>query len=224
VPRSAAANEQIRAAQRAAILAAAGPVFAQRGLAATMDEVADAAGVSHGLAYRYFAGKAELFRALAEDALTRAPDGPGAPEMAGTPGQRLARVIRILVANRRDNPETFQLLSHVLSDPAAPLDLLALAERRGRQFREMLRTLIVDGQASGEVVADDPDQLVTVITACLDGLGRVTPTQQPGHSKASFPDAAIVLRMVIKAGGGAGGEHARPRQHTGRPDREEPAP
>lgn len=215
MPRSAAANEQIRAAQRAAILAAAGPVFARRGLAATMDEVADAAGVSHGLAYRYFAGKAELFRALAEEALTRVPDRPGAPEAAGTPGERLAAVIRALVANRRDHPEMFQLLAQVLSDPAAPPDLLELAQRRGRQFRDLLRTLIVEGQASGELAGDDPDQLVTAVTACLDGLSRITPPQQqPGRSTAGFPDAGIVLRMVIKPGEEPGAP----------PERGEPAP
>jgi AcrR family transcriptional regulator len=120
MPRSAAENERIRASQRTAILAAARAVFARRGLAATIDEVAVAAGVSHGLAYRYFASKAELFRALAQEALTRSADGPDAPVVTGTPGERLSRVIRVLVDNRRDHPETFQLLQHVLTDPSAP--------------------------------------------------------------------------------------------------------
>jgi AcrR family transcriptional regulator len=194
MPRSPAANEQIRASQRAGILAAARTVFARRGLTATIDEVAAAAGVSHGLAYRYFASKAELFRALAEDALTqRPPAGPGAADMTATPGERLGQVLRIMMANRRDHPETFQLLQHVLTDPSAPRDLLVLAQRRGAEFQDRLRALIVQGQATGEVTGDDPDQLVTAIAACLDGLGRIA---RPGAG-ASFPAAEIVLRMVL---------------------------
>jgi AcrR family transcriptional regulator len=207
VPRSPADNERIRATQRAGILAAARTVFARRGLAATIDEVAAAAGVSHGLAYRYFGSKAELFRALAEEALTRPPDGPDAAQAAAAPGERLSHVIRALVANRRDHPETFQLLDHVLADPAVPPDLLALAERRGREFRQALRALIVEGQASGEVAGDDPDQLVTVICACLDGLGRIT-GPRPGGRGAGFPSTEIVLRIVMKPGQGAGGRAA----------------
>jgi AcrR family transcriptional regulator len=194
LPRSAAANERIRAAQRAAILAAARTVFARRGLAATMGEVASAAGVSHGLAYRYFAGKAQLFRALAQDVLTQTVEGPSLRDTPGTAGERLARVVSALVGNRRDHPETFLLLHHVLSDPATPSDLLALGQQRGLEFRRALRRLITDGQASGEVAGDDPDQLVTAVTACLDGLGRLA--LSGSGQVTGFPDPAIVLRML----------------------------
>jgi len=202
VPRSAAENERIRSAQRAAILEAARMVFARRGLSATMDDVAAAAGVSHGLAYRYFAGKADLFRALAQEMLARTAEGPDPDELPGTPGRRLARVVAALVLNRRDHPETFLLLHQVLSDPTTPHDLLALAEQRGREFRRVLRRLIADGQASGEVAGDDPDQLVTAVTACLDGLGRLALTH--AGRKGAFPDSAIVLRMLLVPAAAAG--------------------
>jgi len=216
VPRSEEENERIRAAQQMAILAAARTVFARRGLAATIDEVAAAAGVSHGLAYRYFASKAELFRALAEEALTAGTGAPDPADGTRTPGERVSYVLRALVANRRDHPETFQLLSHVLADPSVPADLMALAERRGREFRSRLRELITAGQASGEVADDDPDQLVTVIAACLDGLGRLTQPRR-GLGDAAFPSAEIVLRMVMKPGWAAGvGGAERNRQGSGR--------
>ena len=203
MPRSAADNERIRASQRAAILDAGRTVFARRGLAATMDDVAEAAGISHGLAYRYFASKADLFRALAQDALTRSPAEPAAGVPDTTPGERVARVVGALVDNRRDHPETYQLLAHVLSDPAAPRDLLVLAERRGQEFRRRLRQLIIDGQASGEVVGDEPDQLVTAIAACLDGLGRMA-LGRPAQGGTSLPSAAIILRMIMTSAGPAG--------------------
>jgi hypothetical protein len=36
-------------------------------------------------------------------------------------------------------------------------------------LQEVMRHLIVEAQATGEVVTEDPDQLMMVITACLDG-------------------------------------------------------
>ncbi len=192
MPRTEATNQRIRDAQRARILEGASAVFARRGLTATMDEVAAAAGVSHGLAYRYFAGKDELFRALAEEALTRVPNGPHVQEMAGTPGERLHRLISTLLRTRREHPELFLLLNHVLGDRDTPGDLLELAQRRARQFRGTLRQLMVEGQATGEVARDDPDQLVAVVTACLDGLGRLALVQSASH----FPDVEIVMRLL----------------------------
>ncbi|HXT37750.1 MAG TPA: helix-turn-helix domain-containing protein, partial [Chloroflexota bacterium] len=69
MPRTAAANQQIRDAQRARIVEAAWTVFAQKGRATTMADVAAAAGVSYGLAYRYFASKEALYQALIEESL-----------------------------------------------------------------------------------------------------------------------------------------------------------
>src|SRR5215470_18665509 len=69
VPRTGDENQRIRDEQRARILEGAREVFARRGMAATMAEVAAAAGVSQGLAYRYFASKDELYRALVREAL-----------------------------------------------------------------------------------------------------------------------------------------------------------
>ncbi len=193
MPRTAAANRRIRDEQRTRILAGARQVFARRGLAATMAEVAAAAGVSQGLAYRYFAGKDELFRAMLHDAMAAGGPEEAGAGLAGTPGERLAALVGALLARRRDQPELFQLLHHVLADPDAPADLLALVERRGREFRALVRRLVVAGQAGGEVVPGDPDQLVTALTACLEGLSRPGTVAGGAH----FPDPAVVLRLVM---------------------------
>ncbi|HEV2920825.1 MAG TPA: helix-turn-helix domain-containing protein, partial [Actinomycetota bacterium] len=56
---------QRRQQTRARLLDAAGQVFARRGFhAATVDEVADAAGYTKGAVYSNFANKEELFLAL----------------------------------------------------------------------------------------------------------------------------------------------------------------
>ena len=193
VPRTEAANQRIRTEQRVNILDGARTVFARKGLAATMAEVAAAAGISQGLAYRYFANKDELFRALVEDAM-QSSEAPSILEMPGTPGARLSFLVWAFVKSRREHPEFFQLLDHVMSDPATPADLVELVHGRGRRFMETLRQLIVEGQATAEVAGDDPDQLMTAVVACLDGLGRFA-ARDPERT-SYFPDAEIVMRML----------------------------
>jgi AcrR family transcriptional regulator len=57
---------------RAAVLEAGHQVYVQRGYYGTrVDDIADAAGVSHGVFYRYFKNKDELFRLLAAQAARR---------------------------------------------------------------------------------------------------------------------------------------------------------
>src|SRR5712664_2683066 len=118
-----AANQRLRETQRAKILDGARNIFARKGKAATMAEVAEAAGVSQGLAYRYFANKEEIFRELIDQALQ---SGLASPQrilqMPGTPGERLVFLVSRLIEGRRERPEFHQLFDQVLSDEAAPND------------------------------------------------------------------------------------------------------
>src|SRR5215468_10032538 len=101
MPRTEADNERVRDEQRARILDGARAVFARRGMAATMAEVAAAAGVSQGLAYRYFASKDELFRALVAEAMLSS-DLPEA--MSDAPSASLEFLVSRLLEVRRDHP------------------------------------------------------------------------------------------------------------------------
>src|SRR5229473_589037 len=112
MPRPEEANQRIREEQRAKILDGARKVFARKGLAATMADVAAEAVVSQGLAYR-----------------------------------------------------------------------------------DVMRQLIVEGQAAGEVAEGDPDQMVIVVLACLDGLSRLV-LWDSEQVKKHFPDAGLLLRML----------------------------
>src|SRR5215471_13422349 len=141
VPRTEEANQQVREAQRGRIFAAATRVFAEKGLAATMAEIAEAAGVSQGLAYRYFASKDELIRAIVAEAMRAAPDTDPRIESLTAPGQRIDALIGTIVEARRTRRELFQLMHHVATDPETPEDLLALMRRRGGAFVKVLRQL-----------------------------------------------------------------------------------
>src|ERR1044072_9867057 len=77
----------------AAVLAAAGQVFAQRGYeGATMLDVAQAAGFSKAGVYHYFASKEHLLHGLLQGSLQQVVDDLAAadPGEAADPGDRLA--------------------------------------------------------------------------------------------------------------------------------------
>jgi AcrR family transcriptional regulator len=183
--------------QRNNILEAARRVFARKGKAATMADVAQAAGVSQGLAYRYFAGKEQIYRELVAQAVQQAglATTPPPDESSATPGRRLARLITQLVEYRRDHLEIFQLLDQVLNADQAQDEVTQEIRRRGERFVAELRQLIVEGQATGEVAPGDPDQLVIAVIATLDGLVRFG-LHYPEQFQRLCPDASIILRML----------------------------
>jgi AcrR family transcriptional regulator len=195
MPRSDAENERRRERQRANILDAAMRVFAHSGPSASMVEIAAAAGISQGLAYRYFASKEEIYYALVARAVQGGlSEAEIAPMTSGAPWQRLAALLSRIVEARREHPEFFQLLYHVLGDNAAPAELRAQMSERGQFFVGAVRRLIVEGQAVGEIAEGDPDQLVLALMAYLDGLTRLS-LYAPERLSAHFPDVEIVLRL-----------------------------
>ena len=195
MPRTEAENQRLRERQRANILDAALRVFARSGPSASMSEIADAAGVSQGLAYRYFASKEEIYFALVARAMQ---DGLSEPEiarlMSGSPWERLEALLSRIVNVRREHPEFFQLLYHVLSDDAVPTELRAQMNERGMFLASELHKLIVEGQAAGEIARGDPYQLVVALLAYLDGLTRIS-LYDPQRFKEHFPDASIIMRI-----------------------------
>ena len=195
MPRSEEANQRIREEQRAKILDGARKVFARKGMAATMAEVAAEASVSQGLAYRYFASKEALFHELVEQSVQSGIARiQRILQMQGTPGERLDFLISMAWEGRRENPEIYQLLYQVLDDEATSSAIRELIGRQGQAYQDVMRQLIVEGQATGEVAEGDPDQLVIVVLACLDGLTRLA-LRDPERVKGNFPDNRIILRI-----------------------------
>jgi AcrR family transcriptional regulator len=197
MPRSEEVNQAIRGEARERILQAAKRVFAKRGPAATMSQVAEEAGISQGLAYRYFDSKEEILATLVKQA---AESGGGfsarMERIPGTPGERLYAVISSVLEARRREPEFYQLLYQVLTDYKTPNELRVVVRKGGDVMQAEMRKLIVEGQATGEIAKDDPDKLLGAVMACLDGLSRAMLTLGPEEARASIPDASIVARML----------------------------
>ncbi len=197
MPRTEAVYQQIRQEQRQKILNAAKVVFAKRGRSATMADVASEAGVSQGLAYRYFASKNEILASLVKDTMESA----GAyneiiKKLPGTPAERLDQIITRLLELRRERPGYYQLVYQLIGDEETPEDLREMVTRQGKVLQKEMRKLIVEGQASGEIAEDNPDHLLEAIMACIEGLWRRMTFSDPEISGENLPDPKIILRML----------------------------
>lgn len=197
MPRTPEANQRIREAQRAKILESARRVFARKGMEATITDIASEAQISLGLAYRYWASKEAILSELVKQTVPDVSAGlQKLMELPGMPGERLATLISGIVGARgqRESLEVHQLLLQALAADALPEELRELLGKRYQMLLATMRQLIVEGQATGEVAPGDPDQLVAVVSACLDGLTRWA-LRDPEQFRTSVPDARIVLRL-----------------------------
>jgi AcrR family transcriptional regulator len=90
---------------RLRILEAAEVVFAARGVAAPIDEVAERAGVGVGTLYRHFPNKEALFEAIVLTRLEELARAASAPPGAGDPGEEFFSFLRQFagkVSNKHD--------------------------------------------------------------------------------------------------------------------------
>ena len=189
-------NEQMRTETIKKILESASTVFAAKGRAATMADIAEKAQISQGLAYHYFKSKEEIYATLIKQ-VAKADGGPvqRVNKVQGTPGQRLTLLITNMLEASRQNPGISQIMYNALEDETTPADLKALVQRNGQELQGIIRQLIVDGQATGEVVKDDPDQLLVTLLAFVYGLMRRATLLDPKDAKFNFPDAKVILRI-----------------------------
>jgi AcrR family transcriptional regulator len=196
VPRTEKANQQIREETTDKILNAARRVFARKGSAGTMAEVAAEADVSQGLAYRYFPSKEAIFLVLVRQLVRPAEELRAiVQQMPGTSSDRLKRIVTAMLERRRKDPEFYQFFYQAMTSDSLPADLRVQIKEQGLSMREIIRGLVVGGQATGEIANDDPDKLVSALLACVDGLSRVAQLS-PADVEKQMPDAGIILRML----------------------------
>ncbi len=175
-----------RAETRARLLDAAVRVFVERGIAAaSVDEIAEAAGFSRGALYSNFADKDALVLALLErtshesekevdDLLAAHPD----------PDDFIRATQAMLVApNRRDGMHhpvlSIELMLYALRNPAArPL----LKARLDRAESAIVRVVEASAENLGLAPADNRRAIAAMVVAMDDGFGlhaMIDPTRDP---------------------------------------------
>ncbi|PRX46627.1 TetR family transcriptional regulator [Prauserella shujinwangii] len=184
-------------AHRAAILGAARAVFAERGYArATIREIAQRAGVTHGLVMRHFTSKERLFVA----AMPGAPDlvelVPGPPD---TLPDRIARAFVDRMERSGGNDPFLALLRSAASDEETATRLYdAMRETSTEAYRTVL---------SGPGVEERVDLLAAHLIGVTFGryvvrggpLARMSPDRLAEH-------LARTLRCILFQPGGKGAD------------------
>jgi TetR/AcrR family transcriptional repressor of mexCD-oprJ operon len=150
----------------AAILGGAARIFAVQGEQASMNDVADAAGVARATVYRYFPNRETLLAELAHTAVSDV-DGRLASARIDEvePDEGIARAVRALV----DVGDSFVLLARerLRSDP----------ERFEHGLTQPLRRLFERGQASGDIRKDITSaRLTESLIGLIVGVLTSTPT------------------------------------------------
>jgi AcrR family transcriptional regulator len=165
-----------QARTRADLLATAAGVFARRGYnGASVEEIAEQAGYSHGAVYSNFAGKADLFLAVFEDYMAER-----ARELAATqvdldpdvPLEARARALadqwmRRFAADRESFVLHMEFIAHAGRDP----ELAGRFGTRSASLREAVSQYIAAYQKEEEVALSmSPDDLALVMRALGIGL------------------------------------------------------
>lgn len=130
-----AKQHRLRAPERRGkILEAALGVFSERGYAASMGEIADAAGITRTVLYYYFPAKKDLFIAVIESLVTQVVKHVAPVAMAASTHEQRARaVVAALIGFAHDNPRAWRIL--FTREDADPEVIEVLAE-----MEEMART------------------------------------------------------------------------------------
>lgn len=101
-------------------------------------------------------------------------------------------------------PDFYQFLYQVRADESLAPGLREVVNTSGKVIQKEIRRLIVEGQATGEIAKDDPDQLMAALMAVIDGVVKWAPLYK-AESNDPFPSAEIILRLLRPDNG----DHAR---------------
>lgn len=201
MPRVSEAHKERR---RQAILNAAMEVFIGKGYqVATINDIAQRAGLSVGALYRYFPTKGEIMLALVHERLGRAPElFTRLTEGAGDPWERLERCLELFTtALRVRHPGTGRLLLVTLAEAVQHGEVRQGLHDRFAGLSEYLADIITEGIASGLFRPDvDPRTLATLLLSAADGVAVYWVTGAPGFDLQGLRQTwRAILRSYLMA-------------------------
>ena len=140
---------------RARLLEVADQVFTERGVGASTEEVARAAGVGIGTVFRHFPTKEALLAAVLAARLERLAAGAEALATDADPGAALDQLVRLAVGHARAKNAYADALGGDISG--------VKVEIRGR-LRDAVAALLARAQAAGAVRAElRPEDLMALL-------------------------------------------------------------
>ncbi len=185
-PRSKSLNEQLRAESQTKIVEHALELFGQHGYDRTsITMIAKAAGISQGLVYHYFESKEELLRAIFERSMADVQASFAEADAAGTPQERIERLVRASFDILSRNLQFWRLSYGVRMQASV---LAALGESIPRWTMTIRRKL--EGYLR-EAGAPEPELEANILFALLDGV-----SQHYALEPENYPLTAVAERIV----------------------------
>ncbi|BBX05988.1 TetR/AcrR family transcriptional regulator [Mycolicibacterium aichiense] len=167
---SARALRSDAARNRESLLAAAEEVFAERGVEASVADIARRAGVAKGTVFRHFASKEDLIASLVCDHLITLTDAAHRLADAGDPGAALLEFLTIAADQRRQHDLTY-LLTYSAND--------ARVTTIRDEVHAGVETLVANARAAGairpDVTGTDVFLLMCAPVHVMDGLSDPPP-------------------------------------------------
>ena len=160
------------ARNRERLLAAASKLFTSRGLEVTLNDVAHHAGVGVGTAYRNFANKGEVIRALFADRLAEMIVRAEAAVLEEDAWTGLVGFLEDSLRAKRDD----RALAELLTTPDVGRDL---ADQARDRLGALVNTLVHRAQEQGTVRADMAGTDTVFLEIALGAVMRCTNTVEP---------------------------------------------
>jgi AcrR family transcriptional regulator len=183
--------------KRRLILDAAVRVFARKGYhASRVGDIAEEAGVAHGLLYHYFASKEELLETVFRETWSELLDAFGRVEESGEPaGEQLRQVAAILLRSWRRDPDLVRVL---VREVGRSQTLPSRVHEIGQVFRAIER-IVERGQESGELRGDlDPRLASWIVYGAIEEIltGWVRGQLDDADEQVAAAERAVVDVVV----------------------------
>ncbi len=179
--------------KRRLILDAAVRVFARKGFhTSRVGDIAEEAGVAHGLLYHYFASKDEVLESVFHENWSVLLERIRAVEATDEPArEQLRHVALIILRTWRHQPDVVRV---VVREIARSIEV---QQRIGELVEpiDSIRRIVERGQASGEFRADlDPGLAATIFYGGIDAVltGWVLGTRPDGDDAMALAEQTVI--------------------------------
>jgi len=173
--RSEEKNIQMRDSSRQKIRLAALSQFSKKGLFATrIQDIAEEAGISQGLMYRYYTAKDEIFADLIEDALDKL--GKASTDVQNLKISAEKKIITSLselfktIETSDSFRQTCRLISQAMNSAAIPERARRILEDKRDIPYQAFAKIMEQGQNENTIVDGDPYALAILFWSMINGL------------------------------------------------------
>ena len=160
------------AARRRAIAAAAWPLFTSNGYEAVkVADIAREAGMSSSAVHYYFHSKNDIFLATLDLCSEQAAGRREAVTSISDPARRLVRFAHVQLDGSAEATREWTTWAQFWASSPIFADAKEATAVAYSRWDQQLRAIVLEGMASGQFTASAPEDMMSAVTATIDGLG-----------------------------------------------------